>query len=61
MKFNTNEEINVVQNISTKGASDASYFLAGGQLYLVIGYHIDDRSDTNLLSQVIITGCLLCT
>ncbi len=51
-KFNSNETLQLVQNITTKGASDAEFFMSNSDVYLLVSNQIDNNDRTNLQTQV---------
>ena len=51
-KLHRNETVELIQNITTKGASGVSLFTSNAQVYLLIANEKDNSGSTNLQSQV---------
>eukprot|EP00794_Sanderia_malayensis_P009868 gene9868-10878_t len=52
-KFNANETVQLVQNITTQGATDALFFSSNADVYLVISNQIDNAGNTHLQTQLL--------
>lgn len=52
MKLHRNDTMDLVQNITTQGASDVVFFRSNGILYMITANMKDDSNNTNQQSQV---------